>query len=82
MKNDLLHQCLEGWDLAHKDNPYLFSSDSWMAFQAGRRIVAMCRPVKCRKSRGYSIVIETSGGSTCTLKFTGKNLETITMERV
>lgn len=45
-----------------KPNPYLFSSPSFYAFEAGRRMWAMgfTRPIKATMGRGYTVNLWTA----------------------
>jgi hypothetical protein len=63
------------------DVPYLFSSDSWLAYRAGQQIRGMSGIRRCTKSRGYSVRIETTGGSLIIATFEGRDLGIITIER-
>lgn len=47
------------------DNPYLWSSDAWLAFMAGADFAkrGTSAPCKARKSRGNVIRVWTSGGN-------------------
>lgn len=80
MKNDrvLLESAVEGWK--HGSEDALFSSPCWLAFHAGRYLAASheTRPVKCAKSRGYSVKIETEQGNQYLIAFSGKELRHIT----
>jgi hypothetical protein len=52
-----------------------------MAFRAGQQMTGTSVVVRCRKSRGHSIKAETIGGNTFTVKFAGKDLSSITVNR-
>lgn len=65
MAQDLTNQCRGGFDAyvsGHREPPYMFSSDSWLAWLAGAELAKTGRtkPHTCRKSRGYSVRIETA----------------------
>lgn len=64
-------------------NPHMWSSDSWMAFEAGRQIAGSSDVKRAWKSRGHSVKIETKGGSTITVTFGGKKdfgVQTVTRD--
>jgi hypothetical protein len=71
MPTDLTAYAREG-QKPETTNPYMRSSDSWMAFEAGRQIVGMSDVKRAWKSRGHSVKIDTKGGSTVTVTFGGK----------
>lgn len=81
MTNDLTAMCQAGQNGPELANPYLFSSDTWLAFRAGQLIAGMSTVRRCLKSRGHSVRIETAGGSKIVVKATGKRLEHIAVER-
>ena len=57
----------EGYNCADAalDNPYLWSSDAWLAFMAGADFAkrGTSAPAKARKSRGNVIRVWTTGGT-------------------
>ena len=71
MPTDLTAYASEGQKPETK-NPYMWSSDSWMAFEAGRQIVGSSDVRRAWKGRGHSVKIDTMGGSTITVTFGGK----------
>ncbi|RVT96285.1 hypothetical protein EOD42_14335 [Rhodovarius crocodyli] len=82
MPTDLTAECLAGYDAPKGAAcPYMFSSSSWLAWMAGRRVAGMSRPTACRSSRGYSVRIKTAGGSQVLVAFAGPDLTEITMDR-
>jgi len=60
---DLTEAFLEGWNAADPqiDNPYLWSSPSWLAFDAGAYFykLGVSKPTKCKASRGYTLRVFT-----------------------
>ena len=82
MPMNLTEECRKGYDAAADATPpYLFSSDSWMAWWAGYKIRGMSGIRACRKSRGHSVRIETAAGSVVIVRFSGSHLELVTVER-
>jgi hypothetical protein len=84
MATDITKECKEGQAARtgmNVDVPYLHSSAAWMGYRAGQQIRGMSGVRKCRMSRGYSVRIETTGGSLIIVKFEGNDLGIITMER-
>jgi hypothetical protein len=83
-KNDLTNEFMAGWNCSNAqiDNPYLWSSDSWLAFNAGAEFYkrGTSTPIKVRKSRGYSIRVYT-GDSEFTIKYDTATLSRYTIER-
>ena len=65
----------EGFNAADAalDNPYLWSSDAWLAFMAGADFAkrGTSAPVKARKSRGNIIRVWTSGGTEWRVEYDG-----------
>lgn len=82
MPTDLTSPCTVGYDNPDMASPYLESSDSWLAFVAGQRITGMSGVRRCRKSRGHSVKVETTGGGIVTVsaRYT-KHGPTIKVER-
>ncbi len=80
---DLTQECAKGY-AGGAPNPYYWSSDSWVAFEAGAALSQSGRtaPVKCRKSKGYSVRIETAGDTIILFKFGGKDLTLPKLERL
>ena len=57
---------VEGYNAAsHVDNPYIWSSDAWLAYLAGADFAkrGTSVPVKAHKSRGNVIRVWTAGGN-------------------
>ena len=58
---------MEGWNASQPDidNPYLWSSDAWLAFMAGADFVkhGTSAPIRAKKSRGNVIRVWTAGGA-------------------
>jgi hypothetical protein len=73
--------CQDGQNANPGPAPHLWSSDLWMAFRAGQQMAGTSLVVRCRKSRGHSIRAETIGGNAFIVKFAGKNLSSITVDR-
>jgi len=67
---------------AHDTNPYIWSSNDWLMWEAGRLWVMGGRsePVMARKSRGYTARINTCANE-WVVKFTGDAL-TPAIERI
>ena len=76
MANDLTAECRAGLVSFSADpNPYLFSSDSWLAFEAGARLRWQGRElVSCYKSRGYSLRIVMAGNQSYVVAASGDKL--------
>jgi hypothetical protein len=57
-------------------NPYIWSSTHWMLFEAGRvwNRCGRSTPVMARKSRGYSVRIDTADNS-FVVNFVGDDLD-------
>ena len=77
MKNDptMLGECVRGYRGADCSAPY-FSSAAWLAFVAGQQLAkfGVSSPFMCAMSRGFSVKIETYGGSRWIVKFIGNKL--------
>lgn len=73
--------CQDGQNANPGPVPFLWSSDLWMAFRAGQQMTGTSLVVACRKSRGHSVKAETIGGSVFTVRFAGKDLSSITVDR-
>jgi hypothetical protein len=63
-------------------NPHLWSSDAWLAFEAGAqaRRLGLAECVRARKSRGYSVRFKPAGGSGVRLVFDTNTLEYKSLE--
>ena len=63
-------------------NPYLFSSDCWLVWEAGYQLayVGCSKPVKAKKSRGYSVTLWTQANK-FTVKFEGDGLDKVNISR-
>ena len=63
----LTTEFIEGFNAGQPDidNPYLWSSDAWLAFMAGADFArrGTSAPIKARKSRGDVIRVWTAGGN-------------------
>jgi hypothetical protein len=63
----LTTEFLEGYNSSQADidNPYLWSSDAWLAYMAGADFAkhGTSEPVKAKKSFGYVIRVWTAGGN-------------------
>ncbi len=93
MATDLTAETIEGFDALEKlstrdnpggkRNPYLFSSDSWLAFEAGQALCerGLTRPERAHKSRGCSVRIVTSGQTEFLFKASGDDLEIMDLIR-
>lgn len=61
---DLTEAFLEGWNSQDPmiDNPYMWSSPNWLAFDAGGNFVKQgtSKPIKCKASRGYTLRVFTN----------------------
>ncbi len=75
-RNNLLIECAQGFasDPDFSRNPHYWSSDSWLAYEAGAalcshfvrtqtHILVANEPSACSKSRGYSVKIRTRAGA-------------------
>ena len=83
----LTAECNEGYQRDFQIDarcPYYFSSDCWLAFQAGALMATrgLSAPAKCRKSRGYSLKITTKGGTDFLFTARGNDLETMELVRL
>ena len=81
MATDLTQEARDGYDDPEGRNPHLFSSDRWMAHQAGRALAARARPARAWKARGHAVNVEGSGGNLFRVAFSGKDLGTASVER-
>jgi hypothetical protein len=81
---DLTAQFMAGYNSqdATIDNPYLWSSDNWLAYDAGYVFAkrGASTPIKARKSRGYSVRVETAGGNEFVIQY-DKYLRAISIDR-
>jgi len=63
----LTAEFLEGYNASQADidNPYLWSSDCWLAYMAGAAFAkrGTSAPIKAKKSRGDVIRVWTAGGN-------------------
>ena len=63
----LTTEFLEGWNASQPDldNPFIWSSDAWLAFMAGADFAkrGTSAPAKAKKSRGNVIRVWTAGGN-------------------
>ena len=64
----LTTEFLDGWNASQPDtdNPFIWSSDAWLAFMAGADFIKhapVSAPVKAKKSRGNVIRVWTAGGN-------------------
>ena len=55
------------------DNPYLWSSDAWLAYLAGADFAkrGTSAPIRAKKSRGNVIRVWTAGGNEWRVEYTG-----------
>lgn len=64
MATNLTAEFIEGYNAqdAQIDNPYLWSSDSWLAYDAGAAFAkyGYSTPTRAAKSRGYSLRVQTA----------------------
>lgn len=83
MATNLTAECKAGYEQGFTangfaDNPYLFSSDSWLAFIAGQKLAGISGVKSCHKSRGYSVkVASTSGTGSFRVTFAGDRLDKV-----
>ena len=84
MATELTKECTAGQAASSSDrNPYLFSSDSWLAWEVGHRLRWQnARVVACRKSRGYSVRFTLEGGAAWIGAAEGKDLNRFTSRPV
>ena len=85
MPTDLTQECIQGYKNADQtdwrdvapSNPFYWSSDSWLAFEAGEHLGrnGVTVPARAAKSRGYSVKIRTIGGTDFIYRATGPDLE-------
>ena len=63
----LTTELLEGYNASQPDidNPYIWSSDAWLAFMAGADFAkrGTSAPIRAKKSRGNVIRVWTAGGN-------------------
>ncbi len=61
----LTTEFLEGFNGTEIDNPYLWSSDAWLAYMAGAAFArhGTSTPIKAKKSRGGVVRVWTAGGN-------------------
>lgn len=88
MATDLTAECMQGYsadsDMPGAKCPFYFSSDSWLAYQAGQLMAAkgLSAPALCRMSRGFSVRIRTKGDTDFLFKAAGADLENMFLTRV
>jgi hypothetical protein len=80
MTPDLTPEAAQGYAYVNERRSpcgYYFSSDCWLAWQAGVAMAArdLSRPVRVRKSRGYTLRITTANGAAYTFKAEGAALD-------
>ena len=84
MANDLTEAFMAGWNSqdAQIDNPYLWSSDNWLAYDAGAQFYkrGTSTPIKAKKSKGYSIRVFTHANEFI-IKYDTATLARVTIER-
>ena len=71
----LTDEFLEGWNASQADidNPYIWSSDAWLAYVAGAdfcRLAPVSAPIRAKKSRGNVIRVWTAGGNEWRIEYT------------
>lgn len=70
----LTQEFLEGFNASQPDidNPYLWSSDAWLAYTAGADFAkrGTSAPIKAKKSRGDVIRVWTVGGTEFRVAYT------------
>ena len=70
----LTDEFLEGWNASEPDidNPYLWSSDAWLAYLAGADFAkrGTSAPIRAKKSRGNVIRVWTAGGNEWRVEYT------------
>jgi hypothetical protein len=74
---------LEGYNAQDKiNNPFMWSSDSWLVWDAGFLFgkKGYCQPIKVKKSRGYSVKVQTHAND-FTIKYDTATLAKTTIER-
>lgn len=85
MPNDLTDAFMKGWHAsdAQTDNPFLWSSDNWLAFDAGAQFYKQgtSMPIKAKKSKGYSIRVMTNDNEYI-VKYDTATLARVTIERL
>ena len=91
MATDLTQEAFDGyrnsdqtdWRGTAPANPFYYSSDSWLAFEAGEYLGrnGVTHPVRCTKSRGYSVKVLTNSGTDYLYALTGDDLEVVTLTR-
>lgn len=74
VSSDLTAECKAGYAEPSAASPHYLSSDSWLAFRAGQTIAGMSGVASCRKSRGYSVRIVTTGGNRVVVAASGTGL--------
>lgn len=81
MATNLTAECKAGYADMNARNPYLFSSDSWVAFAAGQKLYGISGVRKCYKSRGYSVRVESVSNTTYVVTLRGDKLDDIFIYR-
>jgi len=71
----LTTEFIEGYNASEPDidNPYIWSSDAWLAYLAGADFglkLGTSAPVKAQKSRGNVIRVWTAGGNEWRVEYT------------
>ena len=61
--------------------PPLWSSPSDLAWRAGRAVAGMSDIVKATQGRSYSVNLWTAGNTKCVVRFSGRDLSTVTVDR-
>lgn len=82
MATDLTAECVQGFRAAGAACPFYHSSDSWLAWRAGEALWqrGATAPTRCRKSRGYSVRLETAANA-YTFKAVGAALDAFDLDR-
>lgn len=86
MATDLTDEAQAGQKAARGVNlpalpPYMFSSPAWLGYMAGTWVAEHSDVVNATAGRGYSVNVLIAGSEALIVSFSGKDLETVRIER-